>query len=57
MDDGAVSCNVGDASEDKAARCDATHKGVQGDMVGLRSITTNKRNVPARKITTRNPAG
>lgn len=33
MDDGAVPCNVGDASEDKIAHCDATHQGVQGDMV------------------------
>ena len=31
-DDGAVPCNVGDASEDKIAHCDATHQGVQGDM-------------------------
>ena len=33
MEDGAVSCNVGDASENKIAHCDAAHQGVQGDMV------------------------
>lgn len=33
MDDGAVPRNVGDASENKDAHCDATHQGVQGDMV------------------------
>ena len=33
MEDGAVSCNVGDASEDKIAHCDAAYQGVQGDMV------------------------
>lgn len=33
MEDGAVPCNVGDASENKIAHCDATYQGVQGDMV------------------------
>lgn len=33
MDDGAIPRNVGAASENKDAHCDATHQGVQGNMV------------------------
>lgn len=33
MDDGAIPRNVGAASENKDAHCDATHQGVQGNLV------------------------